>query len=145
MQERQQRQDRIPPIGSKHPEHWRPDLNPASMAGQNLGTTGANQWADALTAFDIKAAHRRLEGFDDAELKRIPILPAGTRLQQGGTYIDLKDPACAELTARGDQAAGPDNWYVPKDAVDYQLWNRLIGVQNPGRLGLADEGAADHA
>jgi len=31
------------------------------------------------------------------------------------------------------------NWYVPKASVDYQLWNLLIGVQEPERLGLADE------
>ena len=35
--------------------------------------------------------------------------------------------------------AGPANWYVPKTEVDYQLWNRLIGVHNPERLGLAGE------
>jgi hypothetical protein len=34
---------------------------------------------------------------------------------------------------------GPDNWYVPKSEVDYQLWNRLIGVTSPERLGDADE------
>lgn len=31
--------------------------------------------------------------------------------------------------------AGPDNRYVAKDAVDYQLWNALIGVREPERLG----------
>jgi hypothetical protein len=35
--------------------------------------------------------------------------------------------------------AGPDNWYVPKDRVDYELWNRLIGVANRERLGEAEQ------
>jgi hypothetical protein len=28
---------------------------------------------------------------------------------------------------------------VPKSAVGYQLWNRLIGVRNPERIGQASE------
>jgi len=39
----------------------------------------------------------------------------------------------------GSMEAGSDNWYVPKTEVDYQLWNRLTGVQNPERLGEANE------
>ena len=58
----------------------------------------------------------------------------GTRLEQGATYVDLHDPHRREFTATGDMTAGPDNWYVPKDAVDHQLWNRLIGIENPERL-----------
>jgi hypothetical protein len=30
-------------------------------------------------------------------------------------------------------------WYVPKASVDYQLWNALIGITNPERLGQAAE------
>ena len=43
-----------------------------------------------------------------------------------------------EFTALGSMEAGTDDWYVAKDAVDYQLWNRLIGIENPERLGEAD-------
>jgi hypothetical protein len=28
---------------------------------------------------------------------------------------------------------------VPKSEVDYQLWNRLIGIDNPERLGDVDD------
>ena len=34
--------------------------------------------------------------------------------------------------------AGPDNLYVPKTEVHYQLWNRLIGVTDPARTGQAE-------
>ncbi|MBD2247419.1 hypothetical protein [Nostoc sp. FACHB-888] len=43
------------------------------------------------------------------------------------------------LTAMGGMEAGSNNWYVPKTEVSYQLWNRLIGVQNPERLDQASE------
>ena len=123
--------------GEQHPEAARQDLNPKAMAGQNLGVVGPHPETNAATAFDLKSAHRMLEGFTDAELKQIPILLPGSRLEQGATYLDVKAPSRQEFTARGDLEAGPNNWYVPKDRVDYQLWNRLIGVTDPERLGEA--------
>jgi len=123
----------------KHPEPWQADLNPDALAGQNVGVLGPHPESDARTAYDVKDAHRRLAGYADDELKSIPILPAGSRLEQGATYVDLRAADPQEFRARGDMEAGPQNWYVPKNQVDYQLWNRLIGVQNPERLGQADE------
>src|SRR3954463_14917797 len=96
--------------------------------------------ADGLrTAFDVKTLHRRLQQFEDDELKAIPILAQGTRLEQGSTYIDLRADDCQEFRARGDMEATQSNWYVPKNEVDYVLWNRLIGVDNPERLDQADD------
>ena len=66
------------------------------------------------------------------------LLP-GTRLQQGASYADMRDPDRKEFTARADMVASEENWYVPKTEVDYQLWNRLIGVRNAERLGAASE------
>ena len=83
--------------------------------------------------------HRQFHGFSDDELKRIPLLPQGTRLEQGATYVDLNDPQLREIKALGSMKAGQYNWYVPKSEVDYQLWNRLIGITNPERLGDANE------
>src|SRR5437667_7810699 len=91
------------------------------------------------TAYEIKNLHDRLQDLHDDDLKQVPILPEGARLEQGATYIDLREHDPREFTARADMVAGPANWYVPKTEVDYQLWNRLIGVDNPERLGLADE------
>jgi len=125
--------------GEQHPEAWRQDLNPNAMAGQNVGLAGPHPETDAATAFGLKAAHRSLEGLTDDELKQIPVLPRGSRLEQGATYIDLHDPRRREFTAHGDMEAGRNNWYVPKNQVDYQLWNRLIGVTDPERLGEADD------
>jgi hypothetical protein len=50
-----------------------------------------------------------------------------------------RDPDRGESRALGDMVAGPENQYVAKHAVDYRLWNALIGVDNPERLGAASE------
>src|SRR5437868_14701865 len=115
------------------PEGLRADLNPDLMAGQNIGLEGYHpeKARGVKTAYDVKGVHDRFQSLGDDELKQIPILPAGTRLEQGATYIDLKEREPKEFTARGEMEAKPTNWFVPKNEVDYQLWNRLIGVDNP--------------
>jgi hypothetical protein len=86
------------------------------------------------TAYDLKDVHRALEGLTNDALKQIPVLSPGARLTQGGVYVDLHDPARREFKASGDITADADHWYVAKNAVDYELWNRLIGIDNPDRL-----------
>ena len=131
---------RIAQPGEQHPEEWRRDLNPGALSGQNIGSVAPQPGQGAPTAYDLKDIHRgRLRGLSDAELRQIPVLPPGSRLQQGATYLDLRDERPREFTATGNQEVGPDDWYVAKDQVDYQLWNWLIGVDNPGRLGLGNE------
>jgi hypothetical protein len=125
--------------GEHHPEEWRRDLNPDPQAGQNRGLSGEESLTNAPTAYEVKGVHQQFHGFTDEELKRIPIVPAGTRLQQGAVYVSLQDPMLREIKATGDMQAGPNDWYVPKSEVDYQLWNRLIGIDNPERLGDADD------
>jgi hypothetical protein len=80
---------------------------------------------------------RRLADWPDDDLKQIAVVPQGSRLEQGATYIDLGAADPTEFTARGDMVAGPDHWYVPKSELHYALWNRLIGVENPERTGAA--------
>jgi len=61
------------------------------MAGRNVAGQGPDPAHDgtARTAYEVKAVHRQLNDLTDDELKTVPILPEGTRLQQGATYIDL--------------------------------------------------------
>jgi hypothetical protein len=129
--------------GQQHPEQWRRDLNPNAMAGQNLGLDNPHPEQSARTAYDLKEVHDSLRDLTDDGLKQIPVLPNGARLEQGGTYIDLHDPQRKEFTATGDMQAEPGHWYVPKDSVDYQLWNRLRGVKEPERLYQVDERTAN--
>lgn len=125
--------------GTQHPDEWQDDLNPNAQAGQNNERSDAESIKEAATAYEIKEIHRQFHGFSDDELKRIPLLPRGSRLEQGAVYVDLHDPQLREIKGMGNMKAGEYNWYVPKSEVDYQLWNRLIGITNPERLGDADE------
>lgn len=117
-------------------DEWEKDLHPQSMPGRNYGLEGAHpEKEDIPNAYEIKELHDRLQGFTDDELKQITVLPTGTRLEQGAKYIDLMDAERNEFTAMGGMEAKPENKYVPKTEIDYQLWNRLKGVQNPERTG----------
>ena len=131
--------ERTHQAGEQHPDEWRQDLNPNANAGINASDVGANPEQAAISAYEIKEAHELLQDFTRDELRRIVILPPGSRLKQGATYINLKDPARREFTGSPDTEVDADSWYVPKSEVDYQLWNRLIGVENPERTGEADE------
>ena len=126
--------DRTPRPGEQHPDAWRQDLNPDAHDGQNRGADAAPA---SRTAYDLKDLHRRLADLSDDLLKDVPVLDQGARLQQGATYIDLADARPREFTATGDMEAGAGNCYVAKSDVDYELWNRLIGVTDPERLGRA--------
>lgn len=123
--------------GEQHPPQWREDLNPNPTAGQNQGDP--NSQTDRLrgtrTAYDDKDVHNRFSEITDLGLKDLPIVPEGERLQQGAVYLDLSEDQPREFKARGDMKAEGSHRFVPKDAVDYQLWNKLIGVDNPERLG----------
>jgi len=88
----------------------------------------------ALSADEIKGMHTILADLTDDELKNITILPAGTRLEQGAKYIDLRHLEQGEFVARSNMVADFDNAYVPKKETDYLLWNRLNQVETPARL-----------
>jgi hypothetical protein len=122
-----------PPKSGEYP--FTEDLNPQFLEGENYGLQGPHpEKQKPRTAYDVKSAHSLLQGMEDTDLQEIPIMPSGSRLEQGATYIDLCSEHPAEFTATGNMQAGGDNWYVPKTEVPYWLWNRLIGVENPERL-----------
>ncbi|PCC73581.1 hypothetical protein SAMN02745121_07329 [Nannocystis exedens] len=119
----------------KHPEELRGDLNPDALAGQNIGTEGEHPERAGLSLYDIKAAHTRFAEFSADELKRIRIVPPGSRLLQRATYIDLEDPQRREFTATGEMEAGDGRLIVAKSDTDHELWNRLRRVPDPYRTG----------
>jgi hypothetical protein len=120
----------------KHPQEYTNDLNPNAMAGQNINTPST---VPMRSAYDIKDAHRRLRDLLDDDLRQILVQPEGTRLKQGATYVDLNNLEGGEFTATGDMTAGPNKWYVAKNDIHYNLWNLLIGVDTPERLGTTRE------
>jgi hypothetical protein len=115
----------------QHPEEYREDLNPDYEAGENQRPPRY----ETRTAYDIKNVHGRLRHLRDNQLKQIPVLVEGSRLEQGATYFDLAHPEWGEIKAMGDMVAGPENRYVPKSEVAHPLWNVLIGIDDPERLG----------
>jgi hypothetical protein len=128
-----------PQTERQHPDEWQQDLSPDHMAGQNLGQASSEREQGLPTAYDIREVHRSLPGFADDELRQIPVLPEGARLQQGATYLDLSDPGRGEFTATGDMEASRGHRLVPKGEVPYSIWNRLRGVDDPERTLRAPE------
>jgi hypothetical protein len=121
----------------KHPEPYQSDLNPDASKGLNWGLAGPHpEKNNPRTAKDVKDVHRGLNEFADDELDRIPILPAGARLEANATYINLRDDTPHEFTAEGAEDVLAGDYIVPKMEVDYELWNRLIGVCDPNRTGV---------
>ncbi|HYB97432.1 MAG TPA: hypothetical protein VEC39_20840 [Vicinamibacterales bacterium] len=120
-----------------------PQVVDNSMAGQNLGAAGDHPEKWARTAKDVKQLHARFSDWLDSDLDEVPILPEGSRLEQGATYIDLRDEQPAEFMATGGMEAGPDNLYVAKSDVHYEIWNRLLGITNPQRTGIGPSAARD--
>jgi hypothetical protein len=94
---------------------------------------GVEEAAPERTAFHLRKAGLDLGRIDDDELKQVPVVGAGTRLQQGATYADLTQQPPQEFTARADMRALPGDAYAPKDRVPYEIWNRLIGEEKPGQ------------
>lgn len=132
-----------PGVQGRNMDQYDRDLQPDGLAGRNVGMQGPHpEKGTPKTAHDLKDLNRQLNDLDDSDLKSIPVMPEGSRLEQGATYIDLRGNG-QEFTAMGNESAGPDNAYVAKTEVEYPLWNRLIGVQNPERLDQADEGATE--
>jgi hypothetical protein len=134
--------ERQPPqAGGGHPPEWAGDLEPDRMAGQNIGLPSEEREIGLATAYDVRQVHRALaDRFQDDELRQIPLLRDGQRLQQGATYVELGQGEPREFTATGGMEASAGRAYVPKDRVPYPLWNRLIGIENPARL---DEGGRE--
>src|SRR5437764_11474482 len=91
----------------KHPDRYQADMNPDASKGLNYGLVGLHpEKNNPRTAFDVKEAHRRLRDYTDDLLKQIPILPAGSRLEQEAAYLDLADPARGEFHATSGMEVG---------------------------------------
>ena len=119
---------------------WKDDLHPNARDIQREKEEKRAPDKFGLTAEAIKALQQgALRDLTDEQLKAITVLPVGSRLRQGATYLDLNDPQRQPFTAMGAMIAGENNYYVPKDNIDYTLWNRLTGVTNPERLDIGEE------
>jgi hypothetical protein len=114
------------------------DLAVGHRPAENTGMGGPTVIGEGFSANDFKELHTTLADLTDDELKRIEIIPTGTRLVQGSKYIDLSHLENGEFVASGDMVAEPGHYYVQKQDSDYVLWNRLNQVTNPARLDESD-------
>jgi hypothetical protein len=99
------------------------DLHGDDRAGQHAGATDTRNYS----AYDVKELHEKMSDFDNGELKRIPVLAHGERLEQGAIYLDLSAKENGPFTAHGGQVSDDPHLYVPKAQCDYELWNKLTG------------------
>ena len=107
-----------------------PQVDDPSFAEQLAPTETSPSGGDvgaSTPAADDKVLHRRLPELSSDELSRLQILESGTRLEQGGTYVDLNRLAEGPFKALGGHEVSKDNRYIAKRDTDYELWNRLVG------------------
>ena len=88
---------------------------------------GGGHVAESAPAVGDKVLHNRLPELTSDELSRLQVLEPGTRLEQGGTYVDLSRLAEGPFKALGGHEASESNRFVAKRDTDYELWNRLVG------------------
>lgn len=96
--------------------------------------------AESAPAADDKVLHNRLPELTSDELSRLQVLEPGTRLEQGGTYVDLNRLAEGPFKALGGHEATDGDRYVAKRDTDYELWNRLVGEDGDPEIERPDEG-----
>jgi hypothetical protein len=135
MSPERDRQNGPPPqTRQSHPDEWQQDLNSNHLAGQNIGpTSDAAAPTAPLTAFHLRKRGHLPQALDDADLKQVPLVTEGARLQQGATYVNLTSEPPREFKASAEIITRQGDAYAPKDKVPYEIWNRLIGEPKPGQ------------
>lgn len=111
---------------AEQPDSFDADLHAESHAGQHAGAATH----ETRSAYDIKELHEKMPDYSNAELKALPVLQAGQRLQQGAVYCNLNNLSAGAFVAMAAMEAGPSDYYVAKSELDYELWNKLTGGQN---------------
>ena len=112
--------------GGASKEDFDRDLHGENRAGQHGGSHDIRTYS----AYDVKHLHEKLSDYTNDELKRITILAHGERLEQGGIYLDLSEDSREPFVAHGGLETQDPHLYVPKALQDYELWNRLTGVEH---------------
>jgi hypothetical protein len=89
-------------------------------------TQGGGHVTKSIPAAEDKVLHTRLPQLTNEELSRLQVLEPGTRLEQGGMYIDLNRLAEGPFKVLGGHEATENDRYIAKQDTDYELWNRLV-------------------
>ena len=107
-------------------------LNAAALKADNhTGQQGMMPTdGELIEGTDIKALRDMLPEWHKDELRRLSVVPRGTRLAQGEVFCDLRFRERGELVAHGEEEVH-DELLVPKKAVDYEIWNKLLNKTIP--------------
>ncbi len=107
-------------------------LNAAALRADNhTGQEGMMPvGGDLIEGTEIKALREMLPDWHKDELRRLLIVAPGTRLNQGDIFCDLRFLERGELVAHGEEEVH-EELLVPKRAVDYEIWNKLLGKPSP--------------
>ncbi len=84
------------------------------LACVNHGMLGPHPERGGRALYGYKDVQRQLQGLTDDEMKRIPVLPEGSKLEQGATYLDLRDENAQAVRATGGMTAGHDSLIILK-------------------------------
>lgn len=103
-------------------------LNAAALQADNhTGQQGMLPvGGELIEGTEIKPLREMLPDWHKDELRRLLIVSPGTRLKQGDVYCDLRFRERGELVAHGEEEVH-EELLVPKKAVDYEIWNKLLG------------------
>ena len=113
------------------------DLRPSGADERRFGEVPLDRVAHERTAADVKDLRGRLSQLTRDELRRINLLPVGTPLQAGGTYLDLRQLDKGEFVAGMGRTVEPDEEIVAKHELDYQIWDYLSGQADSSNAGNA--------
>lgn len=78
-----------------------------------------------LTALDVRADHRILQGLSEEDLVGMPLVPEGQSLTRYAEYLDLHDPGRANFLAEGNERVRPGQRLVARKSVSKELWDDL--------------------
>jgi hypothetical protein len=109
------------------PDEFDAQLHDQSRAGQHAG--GATH--ETRPASDIKELKKQIARPTANDLKALPVLAPGQRLQQGAVYCNLNQLDLGEFRAMGAMEASDTDLFVAKSEVDFELWNKIV----PGAAG----------
>ena len=84
---------------------------------------------ESSLAVDDKRLHNQLPELSDSELAQLPVLQTGTRLDQGGSYLDLNRLGSGAFRALAGHEVSGNERIVSKRDTPYDIWNRLVGDQ----------------
>ena len=74
-----------------------------------------------------KQLQERLADLKSDELERLSVLEPGTRLEQGGAYLDLNRLADGPFRALAGHETNEKERLIAKRDTDVDLWNRIAG------------------